>query len=84
MNKLPEGVGVYLIYKDGSKLRKASARFTKYEAIVNGYRLLNASKRECRIYPVSSERPSIFIEATLVLAWNEAMNLEEFKEYLND
>lgn len=83
INKLPEKVGVILIYKDKGKFRKTPVRKT-YEAIFNGWSALNATNRPCRIYPVNARHCVHLSDFNIHLAWDEAMTLNEFKEYLND
>ena len=83
MNKLPEGVAVILVYLEGTKLRK-TLKLTKYESIINGYRLIKASNRKCRIYPINSKNSKNLSEIVLTFIWKEAMTLPEFEEYLND
>lgn len=81
---LPKGIAVILVYRDGHNFRKTS-KMTDYETILNGYRLLNASKREALIYPVNNEKKVHLTPATIKLTvWDESLTLEEFKEYLND
>lgn len=83
MAKLPEGIAVVLIYKDGDTFRK-TGKMTQYETILNGYRLLNLSRRIPRIYPVNNERKVHLNGPITALAFKEALTLEEFKEYLYD
>lgn len=81
--KLPGGIAVILIYKDGYSFRK-TCKMTNYESILNGYRMLNSSGREARIYPVDNGKKVHLTDTTIILALREAMTLDEFKEYIYD
>lgn len=82
--KLPKGIAVILVYRDGKNFRK-TAKMTNYETIINGFRMLNSSGREALIYPVNNERAVNLNSCTIKLrVWNESLTLEEFKEYICD
>lgn len=83
MNKLPEKVGVILIYKDKGKFRKTQI-LKNYETISNAYVALDDTNRPCRIYPVNTRYCVHLTDFNIHLAWGEAMSLKEFEEYLND
>ncbi|UIS65588.1 hypothetical protein PP425_gp073 [Enterobacter phage vB_EclM_Q7622] len=84
---LPEGVSVFLVYKVPPEKqthyfhelsRKISQ--TKFLELI----LKNVLKQgiDFRIYPIASKTKYTRVHPDV--AWNEGMNLEEFKEYLND
>lgn len=82
MNNLPEGVAAIIVFKGLFGLQR-TPMMNNIETIIKVAEMLSGSRRDSRIFPISSETTYARMP-DMRTVWNEGMTLNEFEEYLND